>query len=129
MGKPVRFLELVGKLNQWLRHADKFSETESPEDADELVANLSDDDLAKAKEAAEQKVKVMPSIRWQIFQRDNWRCVACGRGSQDDIILHIDHIIPRSKGGKDTLDNYQTLCHLCNLGKSNKDATNLRNRR
>lgn len=128
MGKPVRFLELVGKLNQWLRHIDGLSENEPTEDTDESAPNLSDDDLARAKVAAEQRVKVMPSIRWQVFQRDNWKCVACGRGSHDDIILHIDHIIPRSKGGKDTLANYQTLCDICNIGKSNKDATNLRNK-
>ncbi len=49
---------------------------------------------------------------------------ACIRIS--DLILHVDHIIPRSKGGKDELDNYQTLCHICNIGKSNKNDTNLR---
>jgi 5-methylcytosine-specific restriction endonuclease McrA len=82
--------------------------------------------VLKVKEAAEQKLKVMPAIRWQVFQRDNWKCVACGRNSQDGVILHVDHIIPRSKGGSDTLENYQTLCDLCNIGKSNKDATDLR---
>lgn len=127
MGKPVRFIELVGMLNQWLRNIDKLSENEPT--SDELTFNRSDDDLARAKVAAEQRVRVMPSIRWQVFQRDNWKCVACGRNSHDNIILHIDHIIARSKGGKDTLDNYQTLCNLCNIGKSNRDATNLRHKR
>jgi hypothetical protein len=72
------------------------------------------------------KIKVLPSIRWQVFQRDNWKCVSCGSTSDDEIILHIDHIIPRSKGGKDHIDNYQTLCNICNIGKSNKDQTDLR---
>jgi 5-methylcytosine-specific restriction endonuclease McrA len=80
----------------------------------------------RAREAAEQRVKVMPAIRWQVFQRDGWKCVACGRAPGHDVILHIDHIIPRSRGGTDTLDNYQTLCSLCNLGKSNRDDTDLR---
>jgi hypothetical protein len=26
----------------------------------------------------------------------------------------VDHIVPRSKGGTDTLDNFQTLCSECN---------------
>lgn len=41
-------------------------------------------------------------------------------------ILPLDHIVPRSKGGKHDLDNYQTLCHICNIGKGNKDETDLR---
>lgn len=125
MGKPVRFLELVGKLNQWLRVEDELDE-EQGEDAEEPATNFSEDDISKARVAAEQQVRVMPSIRWQVFQRDTWKCVACGRDSHDGIILHVDHITPRSKGGQDTLENYQTLCHICNIGKSNKDATDLR---
>jgi 5-methylcytosine-specific restriction endonuclease McrA len=70
----------------------------------------------------------MPAIRWQVFQRDQWKCVSCGRNSHNGAILHVDHIIPRSRGGSDSLDNYQTLCDVCNIGKSNKDATDLRNK-
>jgi 5-methylcytosine-specific restriction endonuclease McrA len=36
--------------------------------------------------------------------------------------LEIDHIIPKSKGGVDKLENYQALCNQCNKGKSNKFA-------
>jgi hypothetical protein len=129
LGKPLRFLELVGKLNRWIKAEAKLDEDESTESQEETVGELSEADISKAKVAAEQRVKVMPSIRWQVFQRDNWKCVACGQESHDDVILHVDHITPRSKGGKDTLENYQTLCHVCNIGKSNKDATDLRRKR
>lgn len=126
MSKDVRFIELIEKLNKW--KTAEF-ERESRGDVRASVAPISEEELLKAKEAAEQTIKVMPALRWQVFQRDGWKCVACGRTSEDGIILHVDHIIPRSKGGKDELSNYQTLCHLCNIGKSNKDATNLRNRK
>jgi hypothetical protein len=129
LGKPVRFLELVGELNKWIKAEDKLGEDESAESQEETVGELPAADISKAKVAAEQRVKVMPSIRWQVFQRDDWKCVACGQGSHDDVILHVDHITPRSKGGKDTFENYQTLCHVCNIGKSNKDATDLRRKR
>jgi 5-methylcytosine-specific restriction endonuclease McrA len=46
--------------------------------------------------------------------------------AKEGAILHVDHIIPRSKGGKDEMDNYQTLCHKCNIGKSNKSQIDLR---
>lgn len=123
MGTPVRFEKLVGKLNEWIREQDKSDDWG---DTENKLPALSDNERMGVREIAEQRVKVMPSIRWQVFQRDNWKCVACGRGAQDGIILQVDHIIPRSKRGKDTLDNFQTLCHICNLGKSNKDSTNLR---
>ena len=37
---------------------------------------------------------------------------------EDGVTLHIDHIIPVSKGGTDELSNLQTLCADCNLNKS-----------
>jgi hypothetical protein len=119
-GEPVRFLELISKANRWLM------EEESDDEPHESRPPAPEETLLRAREAAEQRIKVMPALRWQVFQRDNWRCVACGRTAQDGIILHVDHIVPRSKGGADALDNYQTLCDLCNLGKSNRDATDLR---
>ena len=66
---------------------------------------------------------VTPGLRIQVLDRDNFRCVFCGKSPATDIgiKLHIDHIIPFSKGGKTTLDNLQTLCQECNLGKSDKD--------
>lgn len=36
----------------------------------------------------------------QIFRRDNYRCVICGRGRQDGVEIHADHIKPKDKGGK-----------------------------
>jgi len=69
---------------------------------------------------------IRAGVRWQVFERDDFKCVACGKSASDGAILHVDHIKPRSKGGRDTMDNYQTLCHLCNIGKSNKSEKNLR---
>jgi len=38
----------------------------------------------------------------------------------EEILFTKDHIIPKSKGGKNRLDNYQTMCVKCNLEKGNK---------
>ncbi len=87
---------------------------------------VDEETLADIKQRADTKIKIQAGIRWQVFKRDNWKCLACGRCAEDDIILHVDHILPRSKGGKDELENFQTLCDLCNIGKSNKDSVDLR---
>lgn len=58
-------------------------------------------------------------LRFRVLQKDNFKCCACGASPAKDpsVELHIDHIIPWSKGGETTIDNLQTLCSKCNLGK------------
>lgn len=60
------------------------------------------------------------SLRYRVLQRDNYRCCICGASPAKDpsVELHIDHIIPWSKGGETVMENLQTLCSKCNLGKS-----------
>lgn len=105
---------------------DKYYADKEEEEIEEAISNLIEPDINVIRQKAAAVVKVMAGIRWQVFKRDEWKCVACGRKAADDIILHVDHILPRSKGGKDDIDNYQTLCETCNIGKSNRDETDLR---
>lgn len=62
-------------------------------------------------------------LRYQVLKRDGEKCKKCGASPKQDaaIVLHVDHIIPVSKGGKTTIENLQTLCDKCNLGKSSLD--------
>jgi HNH endonuclease len=58
-------------------------------------------------------------LRWQVFQRDHFTCVYCGRrGTDAGVILHIDHRVPVARGGGSRIDNLCTACQDCNLGKS-----------
>jgi len=59
-------------------------------------------------------------LRFRVMQRDNFKCCICGASPAKDpsVELHIDHIKPWSKGGETTIENLQTLCSKCNLGKS-----------
>jgi 5-methylcytosine-specific restriction endonuclease McrA len=65
---------------------------------------------------------ITKSMRYDIFKRDKFRCVICGRSpaSHPGITLHVDHIIPVSKGGETTYENTRTLCDDCNYGKAAK---------
>ncbi|ADR19991.1 HNH endonuclease [Calditerrivibrio nitroreducens] len=62
-------------------------------------------------------------LKNQILKRDNYKCVICGRTAKEGYELHIDHILPKDKGGKATLDNGQTLCSICNFRKKNYNQT------
>ena len=67
------------------------------------------------------------ALRLTIIKRDKWTCGACGR---DDLWkkkdaggpgAHVDHIVPKAKGGTDAPHNLRTLCWPCH---SSKTATN-----
>lgn len=63
------------------------------------------------------KITPIQRIRHKIFIKYNYRCVECG-ATNKETQLHIDHIIPKAKGGTDREDNLQVLCRDCNLGKA-----------
>jgi 5-methylcytosine-specific restriction endonuclease McrA len=60
-------------------------------------------------------------LRWKVLRKSDMKCQACGRSRNDGIILHVDHIQPRSKFPHLELveSNLQVLCEDCNIGKSN----------
>ena len=68
---------------------------------------------------------VSGSIRYNVLKRAKHRCELCG-GHEDQIALHVDHIIPRSKGGPDDISNFQALCVTCNTNKRDTDDTDFR---
>lgn len=68
------------------------------------------------KQAKRKRHMIRKAVREAVWRRDGSRCVECGR-DQD---LHIDHIIPHSRGGSDTLENLQIMCAKCNLTKGNR---------
>ena len=76
----------------------------------------------KRKISREHQRRIMTnSLRYDIMKRDGFKCVLCGRSAKEDgVKLHVDHIIPVSKGGKTVPDNLRTLCDSCNIGKRDK---------
>lgn len=59
-------------------------------------------------------------LRFLVLRRDNFKCKICGKSPAIDpsISLEVDHIHPWVKGGETILENLQSLCSVCNRGKS-----------
>lgn len=62
-------------------------------------------------------------LRYLVMRRDNFKCNFCGRSpaTNPNIVLHVDHIVAWAKGGETEISNLQTLCSVCNIGKSDLD--------
>lgn len=65
------------------------------------------------------------SLRFRVLKEAKGRCALCG-ATKNETPLDVDHIIPRSKGGKTVYENLQVLCSKCNRSKGNKDQTDFR---
>lgn len=51
------------------------------------------------------------------YYEDIQYCMKCGR---TDLPLHLAHIINRSQGGLDTIENVRKLCILCHMNGDHK---------
>lgn len=54
-----------------------------------------------------------------VFMRDNWECLYCGVGLSSSTAT-MDHVMPKSRGGKTNYENCATSCKKCNSKKDNK---------
>lgn len=94
-----------------------------PDLIDEMMKDFSliytfKDVAAIVKGHSKAKGKIPARLRLTVLERDGRTCRVCGRKSTE-VGLHVDHIIPTSKGGLTEERNLQTLCRDCNIGKSN----------
>mgnify|MGYP005816753281 CR=1 FL=1 len=65
----------------------------------------------------------MKQLRAVVFRRDNGTCVYCGEPAEN-----LDHVRPRSKGGKDDTDNLVASCIPCNSAKGSMRSKTFRRR-
>ena len=122
-----------------LKHIKKFS----IEDVENLIKTINLD--WDGKNAHENSIRVdgysvyPKSMRYKNFFEHGYSCCTCGKKgtyfsldvdekqnsnrahfnlyADDGTLLTKDHIIPKSKGGKNHIDNYQVMCEFCNSKK------------
>ena len=118
--------------------------THSIEQSRELTKDvLFEKDKRNAKVELDGDIIKGNSQRYQTFFKKGTKCVCCGiegkyfakeKVSRDksyhlnlyavdengkEVLMTKDHILPKSKGGQDHIDNYQTMCVNCNVAKGN----------
>ena len=76
--------------------------------------------IIRESEIKEERLRMTNSLRYDILKRDGFKCKLCGSSVDDGVKLHVDHIIPVSKGGKTKPSNLRVLCDRCNTGKRDK---------
>lgn len=113
------------RFGSWRKALEAFvSYINSEDDEDKKVAILDEvSDNAKIEEQTfkhKTKRDINLRLRFKVMARDHFKCCKCGKSPATDpsVVLHIDHIYPYSKGGETIMENLQTLCSDCNLGKS-----------
>ncbi len=94
-----------------------YMNAEEAVSSEEGIKKLSIEPIAKHK----TKRDINWRLRFLVMRRDNFKCQSCGRSPATDpsIVLHVDHKTAWANGGETILENLQTLCSKCNIGKSN----------
>ena len=125
--KQQNILKNVSNIN-----SDLLSKVKKNKDDNETVIEFIENAILKSlpKEVLTQEElkeinrrrNIKDTTRYSVLERAGFKCQCCGIKplKNNDVILHIDHIIPYSLGGSDNIDNLQVLCDKCNISKRNK---------
>ncbi|HEV8429804.1 MAG TPA: HNH endonuclease signature motif containing protein [Pyrinomonadaceae bacterium] len=98
-------------LDRRVRYLDSFYDIERKRKGREVLYVLRGE-LSQPLDAE----PVDKTTRGRILHLADGRCQMCGRSTKE-IVLHIDHRIPREWGGKTEDDNLWAICSECNEGK------------
>jgi 5-methylcytosine-specific restriction endonuclease McrA len=104
-------LLLTGKAEPMNLETEIFWEVRSPSLVLQVPAYI-----RLRNQGAERLWKVPPVNRRELLRRDRYQCQYCGGRKK----LTIDHVMPRSKGGRHTWDNVVIACESCNTRKGDR---------
>lgn len=109
--------ETTDRLDSWCRACNRISqkqwEAQNPNIRNQAtqVSNA----LRRARYYGASGRFTRPEWKSLCEKYDN-RCLCCGK-SEPEISLTVDHVIPLSQGGANTIENIQPLCWQCNRQK------------
>jgi 5-methylcytosine-specific restriction endonuclease McrA len=111
------------RFGSWSKALGKFVEWINSEPSNTLTQVCNQVDKVEQFQPTKHRTRreISDRQRFRILVRDGFRCRSCGASplNQSGVELHVDHILPWSKGGETTDDNLESKCKQCNLGKGN----------
>ncbi len=107
------------RFGGWRKALEKFVAYINSEEGLSSEENDQSADIKPTKHKTNRSINLR--LRFLTLKRDNFKCQKCGRTPASDpkIVLHVDHIKAWANGGETTIQNLETLCSKCNIGKSN----------
>jgi 5-methylcytosine-specific restriction endonuclease McrA len=115
-------------MESWWRHRDKrLAENrewrlQNPERVRENLRRWVDENkdrsnlLNRLKKQRRRGAGILTAADWElVLETFGAVCLACGKAE-----VTIDHVVPVSAGGANTIDNVQPLCRWCNTSKGTK---------
>jgi len=116
-----RFGSWSGALKEFVAWVNSDSSGEPQQEATETNQGSSGSAVQVGSSKRRSRRDVSDRQRFRVLVRDGFRCRACGASplTHVGVELHVDHVLPWSKGGETTDDNLLTKCKQCNLGKGN----------
>jgi hypothetical protein len=112
------------KYGSWRNALEQFIKylNNNIEDTEEInYDEIKENEIIQNEVKHKTKRDISERMRFRVLMRDGFTCKKCGRSPTREmgVELHVDHIIPWSKGGETILENLETKCQECNLGKGN----------
>jgi hypothetical protein len=100
-------------------NADPQGDSDTDPATQEIISSPVSSQERTLRPLPEDRHDIPLRLKWKVHLRDRFRCLACGRSPAVHlgVELHADHIVAWADGGKTILENLQTLCQDCNLGK------------
>lgn len=110
------------RFGSWGKGLEQFTESVN-QDKDDKSESIQHSKPKPKEKVIKHKTKreVSDRLRFKILMRDGFTCKSCGKSPMTEmgVELHVDHILPWSKGGETVPENLVTKCKQCNLGKGN----------
>lgn len=111
-------------LAAFVERVNQDGDKEDEQDSDSGPAAIEDQEpkTPPSSRSPEEIRDIRLGLRFRVLHRDHFKCVLCGDhpARNPECILHVDHVIPWSKGGRTSEDNLRTLCATCNIGRGNR---------
>ena len=110
----------IAMLLPFVDEMGKFSDILFPTDEQwQEFLKQTDDPVTPVGKAFVRKAtrQVIESVRWKVYERDNYSCRYCGAHG---IPMTVDHYVAQKYGGEWTFENLLTACRTCQKKKGHK---------